>query len=184
MSGRRSASLPAFIDGSAMLEAAHTLAAGVHRGAERTPIEHPVAVAELLDRAGYGESVVAAALLHDVVEDGGPGLAELEDRFGHRVAGLVGKLTEDGSIASFSLRKSVLRARAATDGHDAAAIFAADKLATVTSLLERGERAPAAKLDHYERSLLDLRAFHPEVPFLDELAAGLAHLRELAMAGS
>ena len=32
-------------------------------------IEHPVAVAELLAEHGYDEEVLAAALLHDVVED-------------------------------------------------------------------------------------------------------------------
>ena len=34
-------------------------------------IHHPVAVAELLAEHGFDESTVAAALLHDVVEDAG-----------------------------------------------------------------------------------------------------------------
>ena len=32
-------------------------------------IDHPVAVAELLAEHGFGDEVLAAALLHDVVED-------------------------------------------------------------------------------------------------------------------
>ena len=61
-------------------------------------------------------------------------------------------------------------------GHEAAASFAADKLATVRSRLERGVTPPQEKLEHYGRSLWILQARHPEVPFLPELAADLRSL--------
>ncbi len=63
--------LPEFARGSGLLEAAFEFAERSHHGPGRagdTDIAHPVAVARLLSEAGFGEDVVAAALLHDVVD--------------------------------------------------------------------------------------------------------------------
>ncbi|MEW4568172.1 HD domain-containing protein [Tautonia sp. JC769] len=68
---------------------------GQHRKASPTPyVQHPVAVAWILDRLGFDEDVVIAALLHDVVEDTEATLDDLRDRFGDRVAGLVAHCSE------------------------------------------------------------------------------------------
>jgi (p)ppGpp synthase/HD superfamily hydrolase len=173
------APVPGFVGGSRLLTAAHDVAAAVHGGplgTGRTSLRHPVAVAGLLHEAGYPTHVLAAALLHDVVEDGSIDLWRLEERFGPRVARLVDQLTEDATIPSFARRKATLRERAVGSGYEAAAIFAADKLATVRALLERGESPPPEKLEHYRRSLWVLQARHPELPFLPELAADLQRL--------
>ena len=50
-------------------------------------IEHPMAVAMILDRAGFAEEVVIAGLLHDVVEDTDATLDEVRGRFGDRGRG-------------------------------------------------------------------------------------------------
>jgi len=170
---------PDYIAPSRLLSAAYEVAAEVH-GAGRVSLRHPVAVATLLHDAGYPEHVVAAALLHDVVEDGGLGPEAMEERFGPQVAGLVARLTEDESIASFSHRKAALRSQAVGDGPEAAAIFAADKLASTRSALRRAGAPPAEKLEHYERSLWLLRARYPDLPFLGELEADLRRLRARA----
>ena len=170
---------PDFVGGSRLLTAAHDVASAVHAGplgSGRVSLRHPVAVARLLHDAGYPAHVLAAALLHDVVEDGHIDARRLEGRFGQRITRLVEQLTEDASIPSFARRKETLRDRAAGSGHEAAAIFAADKLATVRSQLERGATPSPEKLEHYRRSLWILQARHPEVPFLDELAADLREL--------
>jgi (p)ppGpp synthase/HD superfamily hydrolase len=170
---------PDYIAPSGLLSSAYRVAAEVH-GSGRVPLRHPVAVATLLHDAGYPEHVVAAALLHDVVEDGGLGPDAMEDRFGPQVAGLVARVTEDESIASYARRKAALRSQAVGDGPEAAAIFAADKLAGVRSALRRTGAPPAEKLEHYERSLWVLQARHPDVPFLAELEADLTRLRARA----
>ena len=78
---------------------------GQRREADSAPfILHPLEVAQLLRARGYGDEVIAAAALHDVVEDTDVEPAELEQRFGRTVARLVEVLTEpssDGSIMSF-----------------------------------------------------------------------------------
>lgn len=53
-------------------------------------ITHPVAVATLAQRYGGNEDQVIAALLHDVLEDGGPQWADpIRDAFGGQVLDLV-----------------------------------------------------------------------------------------------
>jgi hypothetical protein len=63
--------LPAFVRGSSLTEGAFRMARAAHGGFGHgdTDIDHPVAVAELLSEKGFDETVVAAALLHDTVED-------------------------------------------------------------------------------------------------------------------
>ena len=65
----------------------------------RPYIEHPVAVASDVSKAGFGPDLVAAALLHDVVEDSDTTVTELEDRFGDTVAGLVEVMTDTAEVA-------------------------------------------------------------------------------------
>lgn len=59
-------------------------------------VEHPKAVASILNSvAEAGEKAIAAALLHDTVEDTGVTLSDIRSRFGDRVANLVEELTTD-----------------------------------------------------------------------------------------
>ena len=174
---------PAFARRSARLRKAYRFAHDAHQRRRRqggATIEHPAAVARLLHEAGYPEHVVAAALLHDVVEDTATGMDELADRFGPDIASLVAQLTEDPGIRSYDRRKRELRRRATSDGQDAAAIFVADKLASARHLNARGEVAEREKLEHYARTERAVRRTHPEMPFLDALAEEIARLRERA----
>lgn len=120
------------------LETARRAHAGqLRRGSDGLPyIEHPLAVAEMLVKHRYGDEVLAAALLHDVVEKSEIEVGEVRERFGERVADLVEALTEDGTIHSYEERKKEHRWRVAKAGPDAMAIFAADKLTNVAMLRE------------------------------------------------
>jgi guanosine-3',5'-bis(diphosphate) 3'-pyrophosphohydrolase len=152
-------------------------------------IHHPVAVAELLSQHGFGDETVAAALLHDVVEDSDTSLDEISSRFGQQVAGLVGTLTEDESIQPYRLRKDMHRRRVERAGGDAPAIYAADKLSNVRVLrrayAQEGESAGeefSASLDEkmeiWNDDLKMLRREAAELPFVDDFAAELAQLRQ------
>ena len=57
-------------------------------------IAHPFAVAMILQQMGCGEIVVAAGLLHDVIEDTEVTLTEIRDLFGDEVAKIVAFCTE------------------------------------------------------------------------------------------
>ena len=81
---------------------AFKLAYEAHNGQLRASGEpyiiHPIAVADLLREIGASSSVIAAGLLHDVVEDTGIDLSEIEDNFGMEVKVLVEGVTKLGGI--------------------------------------------------------------------------------------
>jgi (p)ppGpp synthase/HD superfamily hydrolase len=141
---------------------------------------HPVEVGRLLHSHGFDEQVVAAGLLHDVVEHTHHSLDEIERRFGRPVGELVGALTEDASIGAYEARKADHRRHLARSDERAAAIFAADKLAKAREMAEDRELPPRAKLDHYVESLRMLRRAHPDVPMLDDLERELTWFRSAA----
>jgi guanosine-3',5'-bis(diphosphate) 3'-pyrophosphohydrolase len=104
-------------------------------GAGEVPfIEHPLAVAERLAEEQFPEQVLAAGLLHDVLEYTHFPLAKLRDRFGVDVAAIVFALTEDMDIDNYECRKDAVRDLVAEAGPDAWMVFAADKLANVEVL--------------------------------------------------
>jgi (p)ppGpp synthase/HD superfamily hydrolase len=151
-------------------------------------IEHPRAVASLLAEHGFAEEVLAAALLHDVVEDSEATVEELRARFGEPVAGLVDALSDDESIEDYRERKGEHRERVSTAGEDALAIYGADKLTNVRTLrrayAEQGETVAdefnvplGLKIDVWAEDLGTLERQAPELPFLAELEAELSLLR-------
>jgi (p)ppGpp synthase/HD superfamily hydrolase len=121
----------------ALATAQRAHAGQLRRGSDGRPfIDHPVAVAELLIEQHQGDEVLAAALLHDVVEKSDTDLSAVRERFGDVVATLVEAMTEDESIASYEERKEEHRRRVADSEPAALAIFAADKLTNVAMLRE------------------------------------------------
>jgi hypothetical protein len=121
----------------ALATAQRAHAGQLRRGSDGRPfIDHPVAVAELLCGERQGDEVIAAALLHDVIEKSETDLGAVRERFGEIVAALVAAMTEDASISSYEDRKEEHRRRVAEADPAALAIFAADKLTNVTMLRE------------------------------------------------
>lgn len=57
-------------------------------------IHHPLAVAQTLADLGFDDTVIAAALLHDVLEDTQESSSRLKESFGGEVTGLVESLTK------------------------------------------------------------------------------------------
>jgi (p)ppGpp synthase/HD superfamily hydrolase len=155
----------------------------------RPYIEHPIAVAERIATAGYDDETIAAALLHDVVEDSGLTVADLRERFGGTIAALVDVLSDDESISSYANRKAEHRARVAVFGEPALAIYAADKLTNVSALrrayAKQGEQVAEEfkvplelKLDVWAEDLEMLSKRAPELPFPPRLEVELSALRE------
>jgi (p)ppGpp synthase/HD superfamily hydrolase len=175
-------------DALALSEEAH--AGQVRNGSGGLPfIHHPLAVAEVVSKAGFGEDMVAAALLHDVVEDSAVTVEDLRPRFGGHVADLVAAMTDDSSIESFEERKDEHRGRVAEGGFEVLVIYCADKLSNIRVLrrtyAEQGEAVAEefgtpldVKVKVWEDDLAMLGAEAPELPCLDDLARELALLRE------
>ncbi|MEV7797900.1 bifunctional (p)ppGpp synthetase/guanosine-3',5'-bis(diphosphate) 3'-pyrophosphohydrolase [Microbacterium foliorum] len=82
----------------AVIERAYAVAKDKHAGQQRQSgepyITHPLAVAQILAEMGLGPRAIAAALLHDTVEDTGYALTDLTAEFGDEVAMLVDGVTK------------------------------------------------------------------------------------------
>ena len=128
---------PAAVAATPLVQRAYAFAERAHRGQRRKDgqayISHPVRVARLLAELGYDEHVLAAALLHDVVEDTAATLEEVRRSFGPRVALLVGSVSEDPALSG-AARKVAYRERVRLAPRDARAICAADKVCNVQDL--------------------------------------------------
>lgn len=121
---------------------AASFAADKHRGqrrkdAEASPyINHPLALADILAREGGVEdaTVIAAALLHDTVEDTETSIEEIEARFGKRVASMVAEVTDDKSLPKEE-RKRLQVVKSASKSPGAKLVKLADKTANLRDLL-------------------------------------------------
>ncbi|MDR3271762.1 MAG: HD domain-containing protein, partial [Peptococcaceae bacterium] len=86
----------------ALVEKAYWFAEEAHSGQFRNSgepyIEHPMMVALILAEMELDEAAIAAALLHDVIEDTKYTLEDLEQEFGVEVAQLVDGVTKLGRI--------------------------------------------------------------------------------------
>ena len=69
----------------------------VRKGTNTPYIVHPLEAAYIVDKLTDDMDVVAAAVLHDVVEDAGVTVKELKELFGERVARFVEAVSEDRS---------------------------------------------------------------------------------------
>ena len=81
-----------------LIERAYAFAQKAHDGQKRVSgasyIDHSVAVASILADLGLPSVALAAALLHDVVEDSATSVALLKKQFGAEVASLVDGVTK------------------------------------------------------------------------------------------
>ena len=173
----------------AQARAAEAHAGQVRNGSGGLPyIEHPRMVAATLAARGYGDTALAAALLHDVVEDSDTTVEDLRGEFGDTIAYLVAALSDDESIESYRERKDEHRARVAAIDGDALAIYAADKLTNMTTLHKaikaEGMRVAdeydvpiGLKLEVWEADAAMLRHEAPALELLDPLDAAISRLR-------
>lgn len=68
---------------------------------EEPYIEHPKRVAEIVRTVPHSTEMICAAYLHDVVEDTEVEIAEIQEKFGKKVADLVQELTDEYIKSSY-----------------------------------------------------------------------------------
>ncbi len=187
------ADLPSFAQHLPVTRTAIPFARHLHRTQRRVSddapfILHPLEVASLLYNCGASDRVIAAGVLHDVIEDTSAVIEEIRQRFGGHVAALVASVTEDPAIESPRHRKAALREQIRSAGDEAAMIFAADKVTKVRELRIRVTRAHDAqepippelqdKLEHYRASLEMLELVIDEQPLVRQLRFELEALQK------
>jgi (p)ppGpp synthase/HD superfamily hydrolase len=170
---------PSFVDELPATRLALEFAAARHTGQRRRGdhapfILHPLEVAHLLRNRNYADDVVAAGVLHDVLEDTDVTRDELEARFGARVAGFVSAVSEPSPDGSYRDRKARLRQAVADAEPEAIAIFAADKVAKLRELRIVIATTPdyvpdQEQLEHYWASLELLERRRGDDPLVRQL---------------
>jgi len=100
-------------------------------------INHPIALADLLVRTGHilEPETIAAALLHDTVEDTDTTLAELEAEFGPVISQLVAELTDDKKLPKEE-RKRLQVEHASSLSHRARIVKLADKICNLRDVVQ------------------------------------------------
>jgi (p)ppGpp synthase/HD superfamily hydrolase len=120
-------------------------------------IEHPVAVADIVRGVCDDPEVVAAAYLHDVVEDTPVALEEIRAAFGDRVAELVFWVTDKSKPGDGNrdIRKAIDRDHIAEAPAEAQTIKLADVIHN-TATIEQYDPDFARVYRHEKRRLLDV----------------------------
>ena len=98
-------------------------------------INHPISVANIISEIGNVEdpAVLAAALLHDTLEDTETTVEELIDNFGQRVCSLVQEVTDDKTLPRLQRKqRQIDHANEISEG--AVLIKLGDKISNVTDI--------------------------------------------------
>lgn len=108
--------------------AAHAAVGQRRKYTDEPYIVHPARVAVTVSKCGGTDDMISAAYLHDVVEDTGVSIEDIQDMFGPDVALIVDGLTdvsvpEDGNRA---VRKAMDRAHSAEATYEAQFVKCAD----------------------------------------------------------
>ena len=154
----------------ALAFAAHKHRDQRRKDAEASPyINHPIALAEVLTGEGgiTDIEVLAAALLHDTIEDTATTLEELQEHFGARIAGMVAEVTDDKDRPTVDRTRLQIE-HAAGISPGAKLVKLADKICNLRDVAER----PPAKWDiarrreyfEWAKKVIDgLRGVHPQL---------------------
>jgi (p)ppGpp synthase/HD superfamily hydrolase len=190
---------------STMYEEALRLAAIAHQDQVRKTgathyITHPIHVSVILLRHGFPIEVAVGGLLHDVVEDQGIPLTEVEARFGPQVAEIVQALTErkrdaEGNRRLWERRKQESVDQLGRASLEAVAVKVADTLHNIRSIahdLKQGgpdlwrafRRGPEAQLRYYHQVLRVARERLGDHPIVNELADAIVDLAQQTGAGA
>lgn len=137
--------------------AAHAAVGQVRKYTFEPYIVHPAEVASIVRSVPHTDEMVAAAWLHDTVEDTDVTIEDVRAEFGDKVAELVGWLTdvsrpEDGNRA---VRKAMDRAHSAAAPAEAQTVKLADLIANTRSIMKHDVAFAKTYLEE-KRLLLDV----------------------------
>ncbi len=97
-------------------------------------ISHPAAVAEKMAELVDDDRIIAAALLHDVIEDTPTSRAEIKELFGEKITALVDELTSDEKSIKNIGKKEYLTRKMNAMSSEAFLIKLADRENNVSDL--------------------------------------------------
>jgi guanosine-3',5'-bis(diphosphate) 3'-pyrophosphohydrolase len=99
-------------------------------------INHPIEVMEIVSGVPHTEDMLAAALLHDTIEDTAVTREDINREFGYKVAELVMELTDQCHEGNRSVRKAAEAKRLETISPDAQTVKLADFISNTRSIVQ------------------------------------------------
>lgn len=138
-----------------LYETALKLAAKAHEGQHRKHdesayIAHPIMVARILEQACFSEIVVAAGIVHDVLEDTEISEGDLRSALGDEVVGIVVTLSEN-KLLEWEERKQKYVESVVTGGESVWAVSVADKIHNARELISFHEQRGAQAWQVFNR---------------------------------
>ncbi len=158
---------------------------GVKRGSGEPYINHPLRVSRLVAEWGFESDVIAAALLHDVVEDCDTPLSEIEERFGSNVARIVDAVTalSDKDFSDHTLtkaQKDILSDAKLQQKMNDSALYVkiADRIDNLNTMDGVPERKRVPKAEHTREIIIPMALMEHAYRFvgiLEELCFRIEH---------
>src|SRR3954451_10545496 len=123
-----------------VIEKALQIAARAHvnqrrKGSDIPYIVHPAAVGMILMKAGYSDTLVAAGILHDTVEDTDLTLKDIEREFGAVISEIVEGCSEPDKSLSWDQRKQHTIEFLKSASSEIRVVACADKLHNIRSMI-------------------------------------------------
>ncbi len=146
-------------------------------------INHPIAVAEQLAGAGLQDDVemLAAAVLHDVVEDAGISRRRLAREFGERVACIVLEVTDDTTLKARDRKRHTVES-IARKSEAARLIKLSDLIANVYDVIHHPPHWSRERTLNYlewaEQVVAEIRGIHPQLEALFDDCMAQARSRD------
>ena len=120
---------------------------GQFRKGNKIPyISHPLAVGLILQKAGATDEQIIAGILHDTIEDTYLEFADLEEKFGTKIAQLVLACSEEDPKAPWQERKNKTLINLKNSSEEVKLIVCADKFHNLMCLKEDLEKLGEEKL--------------------------------------
>jgi (p)ppGpp synthase/HD superfamily hydrolase len=160
-----------------IIDSAIRIAVSAHweqkRKSGNTPyIVHPVAVGVKLSKYGFRDAVVAAGILHDVIEDTKVTEPELRTQVGDDITDMVLTLSEDKSLA-WEERKRAYTTAVSNASDEVKAIATADKVSNLSETLDHFRENPTEFWSKFTRGLPEQRWFYRT--FMTDVGARWSH---------
>ena len=174
-----------------VIEKALQIAAKAHvnqrrKGSDIPYIVHPVAVGMILMKAGYDETLIAAGILHDTVEDTDLTLVDIEHEFGTEIAEIVEGCSEPDKSLSWDERKLHTIEYLKRAPSDIRIVACADKLHNIRSISNDYQRigneiwskfnAGKEKQKWYYTQIVESLRYQNSFPLVEELEEAVHHL--------
>ncbi len=156
-------------------------------------ITHPLAVGIILSRLGADENIVAAGILHDVIEDSLENAKvtkkDIQDEFGETVANIVNNVTEQDKSLPWAVRKQKALEHITDMDHNSLLVKSADVLHNMkelltdlrkdgVSVLAKFNAPREAQLERFKKLENALEASWSKNPLLSEIKSTLLKIQE------